>query len=113
MKFLSIAHWTGIVETELFAQTYKSYGLSIVRYPVLEIEARVEAFENRQGFSLRVLKARREPDYYRAEDQGHPFRIFAACAVRIPRDNKPSGELLVHQAAILNLRAQLADRIGR
>ncbi|MDB6129547.1 MAG: polymerase [Verrucomicrobiales bacterium] len=57
MKFLSLADWTGIVETELFAQTYKSYGLATVRYPVLEVEAKVEAFENARGFSLRVLRA--------------------------------------------------------
>jgi hypothetical protein len=57
MKFLTLADWTGIVETELFAQTYKSYGLATIRYPVLEIEAKVEPFENRHGFSLRVLRA--------------------------------------------------------
>ncbi|HEY3855641.1 MAG TPA: DNA polymerase III subunit alpha [Verrucomicrobiae bacterium] len=57
MKFLSLADWTGIVETELFAQTYKSYGLATVRYPVLEITATVEPFENGRGFSLRVLRA--------------------------------------------------------
>ncbi len=57
MKFLSIADWTGITETELFAQTYKSYGLATVRYPVLEIEAKVEPFENERGFSLRALRA--------------------------------------------------------
>jgi DNA-directed DNA polymerase III PolC len=57
MKFLSLADRTGIVETELFAQTYKSYGLATVRYPVLEIEACVESFENGRGFSLRVLRA--------------------------------------------------------
>jgi len=57
MKFLSLADRTGIVETELFAQTYRSYGLSVVRYPVLEVEARVEPFENRRGFSLRVIRA--------------------------------------------------------
>jgi len=57
MKFLSLADWTGIVETELFAQTYRSYGLATVRYPVLEVEARVEPFENGRGFSLRVLRA--------------------------------------------------------
>jgi DNA polymerase III alpha subunit/nucleotidyltransferase/DNA polymerase involved in DNA repair len=57
MKFLSLADWTGIIETELFAQTYKSYGLATVRYPVLEVEARVEPFDNRRGFSLRVLRA--------------------------------------------------------
>jgi len=57
MKFLSLSDWTGIVETELFAQTYKSYGLATVRYPVLEIEASVEPFENGRGFSLRALRA--------------------------------------------------------
>jgi DNA polymerase III alpha subunit len=58
MKFLSLADWTGIIETELFAQTYRTYGLATVRYPVLEIEARLEPFENRRGFSLRALAAR-------------------------------------------------------
>jgi DNA-directed DNA polymerase III PolC len=57
MKFLTLADWTGMVETELFAQTYKSYGLATIRYPVLEIEAKVEPFENERGFSLRVLRA--------------------------------------------------------
>jgi hypothetical protein len=31
MKFLTPADWTGMVETELYAQTYKSYGLATVR----------------------------------------------------------------------------------
>ena len=57
MKFLSLADWTGIVETELFAPTYRSYGLATVRYPVLEIEARVEPFDNGRGYSLRALRA--------------------------------------------------------
>jgi DNA polymerase III alpha subunit len=57
MKFLTLADWTGIVETELFAATYKSYGLATVRYPVLEITATVEPFENSRGFSLRVHRA--------------------------------------------------------
>jgi DNA-directed DNA polymerase III PolC len=57
MKFLSLADWTGIIETELFAPTYRSYGLATVRYPVLEIEARVEPFENGRGYSLRALRA--------------------------------------------------------
>src|SRR5436853_7651122 len=56
MKFLSLADWTGIVETELFAQTYKTYGLATVRYPVLEIEARVEHLDNRRGVTLRALR---------------------------------------------------------
>jgi len=57
MKFLTLADLTGMVETELFAQTYKSYGLATVRYPVLEITAMVEPFENGRGFTLRVLRA--------------------------------------------------------
>jgi len=57
MKFLTLADWTGMVETELFAQTYKTCGLATVRYPVLEITARVEPFENGRGFSLRALRA--------------------------------------------------------
>jgi DNA-directed DNA polymerase III PolC len=57
MKFLTIADWTGVVETELFARTYKSYGLNTVRYRVLEITATVEPFENGRGYTLRVLRA--------------------------------------------------------
>ena len=57
MKFLTLADWTGMVETELFAKTYKSYGLATVRYPVLEVTATVEPFENGRGFSLKVLIA--------------------------------------------------------
>ena len=57
MKFLTLCDWTGMVETELFAQTYRSYGLATIRYPVLEVEARVEPYENHHGFSLRVLRA--------------------------------------------------------
>ncbi|HMO65753.1 MAG TPA: fused DNA polymerase IV/DNA polymerase III subunit alpha, partial [Verrucomicrobiota bacterium] len=57
MKFLSLADHTGIVEIELFAPTYRSHGLATVRYPVLEVEGRVEPFENGRGFTLRVLRA--------------------------------------------------------
>lgn len=57
MIFLTRADWTGIVETELFAQTYRNYGLATVRYPVLEVEANVEAFENGRGFTLQVQRA--------------------------------------------------------
>ena len=51
MKFLSLADWTGTVETEPFARTYRSYGLATVRYSVLEIEATVEPFDNGRGFT--------------------------------------------------------------
>ena len=42
MKFISLADWTGIIETELLAQTYKSFLFATVRCLVLE----VELFEN-------------------------------------------------------------------
>jgi len=48
-----------MVETELFAATYRSYGLATVRYPVLEIVAAVEPFENERGSSLRMHRASR------------------------------------------------------
>lgn len=54
MKFMTLCDWTGIVETELFARTYKSYALTTIRYPVLEVHATVEPYENHRGFSLRV-----------------------------------------------------------
>ena len=57
MKFITIADWTGVTETELFARTYKSYGLNTIRYRVLEITATVELFENGRGYTLRVLRA--------------------------------------------------------
>jgi DNA-directed DNA polymerase III PolC len=57
MKFLTLADWTGMVETELFARTYKNHALATVRYPVLEVTARVEPYENGRGYSLRVLRA--------------------------------------------------------
>jgi DNA polymerase III alpha subunit len=57
MKFLTVADRTGILETELFAPTYKAHGLATVRYPVLEVSGRVETFENGRGFTLRVLHA--------------------------------------------------------
>jgi hypothetical protein len=57
MRFLTLADWTGMVESELFADTYRSHGLATVRYPVLEVTAKVEPFENGNGFTLRVLRA--------------------------------------------------------
>ena len=59
MKFLSLAEWTGVIETELFSKTYRSYGLATVLYPLLEIEARVKPFENGRRFTLRAMAARK------------------------------------------------------
>lgn len=66
-SFLTIADKTGIVGTELFAATYRSYGAVTVRYPVLEVEASVEAFENKRGYSLQVQRVGR-PSVFRPTD---------------------------------------------
>jgi DNA polymerase-3 subunit alpha len=57
MKFLTIADHSDIASTDLFADTYRSYGLATVRYPVLEVTAQVEPFENGRGWTLRALHA--------------------------------------------------------
>jgi len=57
MKFLTLADWTGVVETELFARAYRACGLATIRYRVLEISATVEPFESGRGYTLRVLRA--------------------------------------------------------
>jgi DNA polymerase III alpha subunit len=71
MKFMTICDWTGIVETELFVDTYRSYGLATIRYPVLEVTATVEPFENGNGYSLRVHRAGK-PRARRPPNEGSP-----------------------------------------
>ena len=58
MKFMTLADYSGMVETELFASGYRRYGLTTVRYPVLEVTAQVEPYENGRGCTLRVLSVR-------------------------------------------------------
>ena len=56
MKFITICDYTGIIECEIFAQTYRRFGLETVRHPVVEVEARVTPFENGLGCTLEVLR---------------------------------------------------------
>jgi DNA polymerase III alpha subunit len=58
MKFVSLCDYTGFVETELFATTYKAFGMETIKSPVIEVEGFVEPFENQRGYTLRVLKVR-------------------------------------------------------
>lgn len=55
MKFLTLADWTGFVEVSLFARTYREYGHLTVK-PVLSIEATVDPYDNRKGFSLSGMR---------------------------------------------------------
>ena len=56
MKFISLCDYSGFVETELFAAVYKAYGMETIKSPLIELEGFVEPFENRKGYTLRVLR---------------------------------------------------------
>jgi len=63
VKFFTLADWTGMRETKLFAQTCKNYGLATVRYPVLEVTA-MEPFEirlSRMVWGLKNKTSHRRP----------------------------------------------------
>ena len=51
MKFLTLADYTGFVEVNLFASVYRDYGHLTAR-PVVAVEATVDAYDNRKGYSL-------------------------------------------------------------
>ena len=55
MKFVTLADWSGFLEAALFADVYRDYGHLTVQ-PVIGLEAVVEPFDNRRGFTLRARK---------------------------------------------------------
>lgn len=55
MKFITLADWTGFLEAALFADVYRNYGHWTVQ-PVIGLEAVVEPFDNRRGFTLRAVR---------------------------------------------------------
>jgi len=55
MKFVSLCDWTGIIEAEIFADTYLRCGINTIRYPVVEVDAVVRPYDNKKGHSLDVL----------------------------------------------------------
>jgi DNA polymerase III alpha subunit len=55
MKFVSLCDYTGFVETELFAETYRQYGMETIKSPLLIASGTVEPF------TLRVLRVAAPP----------------------------------------------------
>ena len=55
-KFITICDYTGIIECELFAATYRRFGLATVQFAVVEIEAIVTPFDNDLGCTLDVQR---------------------------------------------------------
>jgi DNA polymerase III alpha subunit len=54
MKFLTICDRTGMVETEVFAEATRRFGLETLRHPVLSVTGRVQPLLGGSGFSLEV-----------------------------------------------------------
>ncbi len=61
MKFVTLADRTGFIETHLFPDAYRRFGHLTVAHPILEAIGVVEPFENRNGFTLRVLSVSPPP----------------------------------------------------
>ena len=58
MKFLTLCDPSGLIEGELFAQSYARFGIQTLRHPVLEARARVQLFDNALGCTLEILSLR-------------------------------------------------------
>ena len=56
MKFITICDYSGIIECEMFAATYRRFGLTTVRFAVVEVEATVTPFDNGLGCTLDVTR---------------------------------------------------------
>ena len=56
MKFITICDHTGIIECEIFATTYRRFGLATVQFAVVEVEGTVTAFDNGLGCTLDVQR---------------------------------------------------------
>jgi DNA polymerase III alpha subunit len=54
MKFLTICDRTGMVETEVFAEATRRFGVQTLRHPVLGVTGRVQPLLGDSGFSLEV-----------------------------------------------------------
>ena len=62
MKFISLCDYSGILECELFAGTYKRFGVQTLRHPIVEVTGKIVPLENGNGHSLqaqRVAEPRR------------------------------------------------------
>src|SRR5690349_3941648 len=46
MKFITLCNYTGFVQCEIFAEAYRRWRLATVRWPVVEVEVTVAAFDN-------------------------------------------------------------------
>ena len=59
MKFISVCDYSGMLECELFARAYRTFGAETIRYPVVEVSGKVKPFANSNGYTLQVEAVRR------------------------------------------------------
>ena len=52
MKFITICDYTGIIECEIFAATYRRFVLATVQFAAVEVEATVTPLDNGLGCTL-------------------------------------------------------------
>ena len=69
MKFITICDYSGIIECEIFAATYRRFGLATIRFAVVEVEATVNPFDNGLGCTLDVHRvgSGQSRSWYRAK----------------------------------------------
>jgi hypothetical protein len=48
--------YSGLIECEMFAATYRRFGLATVRFAVVEVEATVTPFDNGLGCTLDAVR---------------------------------------------------------
>ncbi len=53
---MASANRRGFFETEVFAAIYRAFGMETIKSPVIEVEGIVTPFENRKGYTLRVMR---------------------------------------------------------
>lgn len=80
MKFLSLCDHTGIIETEMFAGTFRRFGLETLRHAVLEVTGTVVPFEGDRGYSLRIESVRKPGRLQQARKK----RLFSVCEMPTP-----------------------------
>jgi DNA polymerase III alpha subunit len=56
VTILTLCDRTGMVETELFAEQYRRFGIQTVRYPVIRLTGKVTPYPNGNGFNLEVIR---------------------------------------------------------
>ncbi len=59
MKFLTLCDHSGMLETEMFASTFRKFGLQTLRHPVLEVTGTVTPLESGRGHTLQIESVRR------------------------------------------------------